>query len=343
MKKRFVSVLAFALLMGLAVPARTYAAEPVNVDITYGKVSKADSNVIYQMFDEVYYAATYPDVVNALGSSRKALLNHFLNFGIYEGRNCTADFNVSAYASGYADLKAAFVDNIPAYYVHYVNHGKTEGRSITTIEKALDAGITVVSVTDGTVIAKPQPVAPSPAPASDPDPAPAPSQESETETKQEEKSDAEVTAEYEAAFNIPKDQWNPAPDYTEQDIIYNLKLIVELVNIERAKVGAAPLTEVRLLDESAEIRAGEIPYYFAHERLDGSGFETSINRRWLGATLVGENIAAGFHTAEEVMEGWMNSPGHRENILRPEYTRIGVAYSTAETPYGTYWVQHFSN
>ncbi len=343
MKKAFVSVIALSLALSLAAPVSVQAAAPVSVSISYGKVSKADSNVISQLFDETYYASAYPDVVNALGNTRKALFNHFITYGIFEGRNPNADFNVSAYASGYGDLREAFGDNVAAYFVHYFNHGKGEGRSITTIEKALNAGITVTSVFDGTVIATPAPkAAPSPAPA--PSAAPATSNEQQSGDQGQSSSASQSSSSgYQSASSVPRENWNSVPNYSAAEIRSQVAKVIELVNAERAKEGLSPLTEAPLLDVSASIRVGEIPVLFEHDRPDGTGFETSVNIDLLGATTLGENIAAGLKTAETVMEAWMNSPGHRANIMRPEFTRIGVAYGTADTPYGTYWVQHFSN
>lgn len=54
----------------------------------------------------------------------------------------------------------------------------------------------------------------------------------------------------------------------------------------------------------------------------------------------GENIAAGQRTPPETMDGWMNSPGHKANILKPEFTHIGVGYLTGGE-YRTYWTQMF--
>ena len=54
----------------------------------------------------------------------------------------------------------------------------------------------------------------------------------------------------------------------------------------------------------------------------------------------GENIAAGQTTAESVMKSWMNSPGHKKNILSPNFTHIGVGYAKGGS-YGHYWTQQF--
>ena len=57
---------------------------------------------------------------------------------------------------------------------------------------------------------------------------------------------------------------------------------------------------------------------------------------------IGENIAAGDRTAESVVAGWLDSPGHRANILKPEYREIGVGVATGEGKYRIYWVQVFA-
>jgi uncharacterized protein YkwD len=77
--------------------------------------------------------------------------------------------------------------------------------------------------------------------------------------------------------------------------------------------------------------------YFTHTSPTyGSPFEL---RRWFGISYrtAGENIAKGYRTAETVVNGWMNSPGHRANILNSTYTHIGVGYVSK----GNYWTQMF--
>ena len=57
-------------------------------------------------------------------------------------------------------------------------------------------------------------------------------------------------------------------------------------------------------------------------------------------TAAGENIAAGFFNCQDVMEGWLNSPGHKANILNESYTELGLGFVTGGA-YGAYWVQVF--
>ena len=93
--------------------------------------------------------------------------------------------------------------------------------------------------------------------------------------------------------------------------------VLDIVNKERAKVGLKPLVMDESLLESAMVRAAELFIFFNHTRPSGySCF--SINDK-----VFGENIASGYRTPEHVMNGWMNSQGHRENILR-DYSTIGI-------------------
>ena len=88
------------------------------------------------------------------------------------------------------------------------------------------------------------------------------------------------------------------------------------------------------------MRAREIEGAFSHTRPNGSSFSTALKEQGASYRAAGENIAYGQRSAEQVMEGWMNSSGHRANILSAQYTAIGVGvYRSAS---GTlHWVQLF--
>lgn len=114
--------------------------------------------------------------------------------------------------------------------------------------------------------------------------------------------------------------------------------VVSLVNDERAKAGLSPLTESEGLNEFAQLRSSELVDNFAHKRPDGSSpLDYVMNMD--GIHRAGENIAMGYSTPEAVMEGWMNSTGHRENILKSEFTMIGVGCYEYNGRY--YWTQIF--
>ncbi len=116
--------------------------------------------------------------------------------------------------------------------------------------------------------------------------------------------------------------------------------VVELCNEQRIANGLSPLTEDATLDSLAGIRAGEILTLFDHTRPDGSSCFTVFNG--VDFRAAGENIAAGQTSPEEVVNDWMNSEGHRANILSSDFGKIGVAYSVGGQ-YGTGWVQLFTN
>jgi uncharacterized YkwD family protein len=113
--------------------------------------------------------------------------------------------------------------------------------------------------------------------------------------------------------------------------------VFSIVNQERAKAGLNPLASDSALSGMALAKAKDMysNHYFDHTSPTyGSPFNmmTSFGIRY---TYAGENIAMGQRTPQEVMTAWMNSPGHRQNILSPNYTKIGVAYYNGE------WVQEF--
>lgn len=118
--------------------------------------------------------------------------------------------------------------------------------------------------------------------------------------------------------------------------------VVELVNKERAKAGVSPLTIDAGLESAALVRTGEIQTSFSHTRPNGSSFATAIKEAGVTYRRSGENIAWGQRTPEAVVNAWMNSDGHRANILNKNFSRIGVGYLTngSGTPY---WVQLFAD
>ena len=116
--------------------------------------------------------------------------------------------------------------------------------------------------------------------------------------------------------------------------------VVELVNAERAKAGLNPLSVHKGVAEAANTRAHEIKSTFSHTRPDGSNFSTVLTQAGISYRSVGENIAYGQNSPEAVMQSWMNSSGHRANILNRDFTSIGVGHYQDAS--GTdYWTQLF--
>lgn len=112
--------------------------------------------------------------------------------------------------------------------------------------------------------------------------------------------------------------------------------IAELINDERAKHGMEPLKYVADISEVARVKSQDmVKYdYFSHSSpVYGSPFKM-MESFGLHYTAAGENIARGQRTAQAVMSNLMNSPGHRDNILSPIFTQIGIG--AARLPNGTY-------
>lgn len=135
-------------------------------------------------------------------------------------------------------------------------------------------------------------------------------------------------------LNVPNaSKGTPAP--SAQSSFANQ--VVSLVNQERAKAGLKPLVIDNALTAMALDKAKDMSNnkYFSHTSPTyGSPFDM-MKSYGIRYTYAGENIAMGQRSPQEVMNAWMNSPGHRQNILSPNYTKIGVGY------FNNYWVQEF--
>lgn len=115
--------------------------------------------------------------------------------------------------------------------------------------------------------------------------------------------------------------------------------VLSLVNEERAAEGLSALTLSSGATSVAKVRAKELATLFSHTRPDGSTCFTALDDAGVSYSYAGENIAAGYSSASSVMNGWMNSSGHKANILSENYTQIGIACYYDGSTY--YWVQLF--
>ena len=118
--------------------------------------------------------------------------------------------------------------------------------------------------------------------------------------------------------------------------------VVALTNRRRAEHGLGPLAWADRLAAAAQahnedmVRRG----FFAHESPDGRSVADRVRAAGYDYRVVAENLAAGQRTPEEVVQGWMDSPGHRANLLHPDVREIGVAFAEGGA-YGTTWTQVF--
>lgn len=120
--------------------------------------------------------------------------------------------------------------------------------------------------------------------------------------------------------------------------------VVAIMNQERANAGVGGISQNASLDAVAQIRAQEIAQSFSHTRPNGTSCFTVLDEGGIAYMTAGENIAAGYGDPASVMSGWMNSPGHRANILNGSFGQVGIGYYTdPNSGYGTYWVQIFTN
>jgi hypothetical protein len=124
--------------------------------------------------------------------------------------------------------------------------------------------------------------------------------------------------------------------------------VIRLTNQYRIENGLSPLSIDLDLHEAAQQHSQNMANqdFFSHTGLDGSSSSQRALNAGYESSFVGENIGAGYQTSQDVVDGWMNSPGHRANILNADYNEIGVGYyflatDTGNVNYNSYWTQVF--
>lgn len=119
--------------------------------------------------------------------------------------------------------------------------------------------------------------------------------------------------------------------------------ILSLVNVERRKAGLQPVTLNSKLSQAAQNHTNDMVSkgYFSHNSPTGSTMAMRVNAVGYVYSTIGENIAAGGSTASATMTQWMNSPGHKANILSPKFRELGVGYAPSNGQYRHYWTQVF--
>ncbi|USQ85006.1 CAP domain-containing protein [Streptomyces phaeoluteigriseus] len=118
--------------------------------------------------------------------------------------------------------------------------------------------------------------------------------------------------------------------------------VVDRTNRERARAGLRPLAVDPLLATAARAHSADMVArsFYSHTSPEGGRPWDRAAAAGSARRTIGENIACGQRSPAEVVEGWMNSPGHRANILKPAFTHIGVGFAGGG-PSGTYWTQLF--
>ena len=141
---------------------------------------------------------------------------------------------------------------------------------------------------------------------------------------------------------VPDGQDTEQKEEPENNAHFYAAQVLDLVNEERAKAGLSALTLDLKITAAANVRAKEIKRQFSHTRPDGRSFSTALTDQGISYHRSGENIAWGQRTPKEVMNGWMNSDGHRANILNANYRKLGVGYYQDENG-RNHWVQLFTD
>lgn len=162
----------------------------------------------------------------------------------------------------------------------------------------------------------------------------------DTDQPDEELPDTELPDTDQPDNSVPEQPETPDTEEGNQALAY-AERVLQLVNQERAKAGLAALAMDEKVSKAALVRAKETEISFSHTRPDGSSFSTALKEQGVSFRGAGENIAWGQRTPEEVMNGWMNSSGHRANILNKNYTTIGIGYYQNSNGTG-YWTQLFT-
>lgn len=121
--------------------------------------------------------------------------------------------------------------------------------------------------------------------------------------------------------------------YYDEDVVYQ---VLSKVNEIRAEYGLSSLSWDNTLEDVAKVRAKEASVCWSHYRPDGTKYTTVCPTR-----VEGENLAKYYFDVDDVINAWMNSPTHKENILRAQFTSVGIACYKTDNG-GCFWAQSFT-
>ncbi|WP_019505213.1 CAP domain-containing protein [Pleurocapsa sp. PCC 7319] len=161
-------------------------------------------------------------------------------------------------------------------------------------------------------------------------------------TKSESAIDEAVSIELETTVQQNEVSSSELADPSPLDLA-TLSLIEEvfkIVNSERGRVGLSPLRLHSQLTAAAQAHSDDMARhnFLSHIGSDGSSPFDRITQYGYNFRWAGENIASGYSSPQDVMQGWMNSSGHRANILNRNFRDIGIGYARGNQPY---WTQTF--
>lgn len=133
----------------------------------------------------------------------------------------------------------------------------------------------------------------------------------------------------------------PQPEAQNSSFSYEQSEILRIINEIRSSYGLPGFIMTDQVNAAASLRANETTHSFSHMRPDGRDCFSVAGDLGISAMAMGENIACGNSSPEKTVEQWMNSEGHRNNILNPAFTAMGVGFAKSSDAYGYYWAQFF--
>jgi uncharacterized protein YkwD len=127
-----------------------------------------------------------------------------------------------------------------------------------------------------------------------------------------------------------------------------IQQVIDLTNLQRQQAGLSPLTLNQKLNVAAQSHSVDMALndFFGHTGSNGSSVFDRVTSAGYNYNLAAENIAVGYATPRSVVKAWMNSPGHRANILYPSLREIGIGFyfidiDPGAATYRYYWTQNF--
>lgn len=289
---------------------RLFLAAGLAACMLLGTGIQAEAATLKDVFDEHYYADHNPDLKNICGYDREILWEHYIRYGMKEGRVMNNLLDVVAYRKNNADLDAAFGDDWDAYLNHYLIVGAKEGRDSG---REFDPMYYVGRYED---------------------------------LRQAYGEDVLMLWHHYITFGAAEGRESQAPPVaagaTELETEYAYQ-VLEIMNKIREQNGLKALLVTQGLMDAAQMRAQELAVFFSHDRPNGTHCYTAYDQNGVNYLAYAENIAYGQSSPEAVMESWMNSPGHRGNILNAPYDYHYVGIGCYITDRRIYWSQNFMN
>ncbi len=189
-------------------------------------------------------------------------------------------------------------------------------------------------------LSEPSPVRTSPSASKSPSPSASPSKKA-TPSKSPRPTKKSVPAPRPSTPSTPSTRTASSTPQPQAAPTGDIARVIALVNKERSAAGCGPVSEDPLLDKAALGHSEDMDArdFFDHTNPDGADPGQRITAAGYTWSTYGENIAMGQQTPEAVMESWMNSPGHRANILNCSFKDIGVGVHKASG--GPWWTQNF--